>query len=351
MTLPLGEYKIDETEYCPEYTEAQCEQYKDNQYTNGKICSTDPQKHICKDGKCVPEDGEVHGVWDGVINQKIKLTDKLISSIKASSEGYILDHKTGIFTEILEGLYIFEYNGEMYEFSVNPNEKEILVYIDSNGNDIYDESIDTKVSDIASEINIVALEQSYNYELTEGFNFVSFPFLISGEEYRTAAGLLQKLNEVYNDAIYSISKYDGRWKIVGQNSELYDANDFQLLPGQGYVIKAKEDVSITLTGQPVKYDTTTDTAPVTLFEGWNLIGLYGTGVKTYTAKTLIADINASDFTADNVTKWVRDKQMYEGFQFSENQEYGFDFPINSLESYFVRILEGRGNWQPKLRTQ
>jgi hypothetical protein len=36
---------------------------------------------------------------------------------------------------------------------------------------------------------------------------------------------------------------------------------------------------------------------------------------------------------------------------SEGQEYGFDYPINPLEAVFVRILEGRGNWQPKLRTQ
>ncbi len=118
-----------------------------------------------------------------------------------------------------------------------------------------------------------------------------------------------------------------------------------------YVIKAKEDISITLIGQPVKDDSATDTSPITLFEGWNLIELYGTGVKTYTAKSMIADINASNFTADNVTKWARNKQIYEGFQFSENQEYGFDFPINPLESYFVRILQGRGNWQPELRTQ
>ena len=28
-------------------------------------------------------------------------------------------------------------------------------------------------------------------------------------------------------------------EVVGQNVELYSANDFQLIPGQGYVIKAK----------------------------------------------------------------------------------------------------------------
>ena len=172
------------------------------------------------------------------------------------------------------------------------------------------------------------------------------------EELRTAASLLKKLNEIYGNSLFSISKYEGgRWKIVGQNTVLYGNNDFQLLPGEGYVIKAKEEITVSVIGQPVKYETPGDTAPVTLFEGWNLIGLYGTGVKTYTAKTMIADINAANFTADNVSKWEKEKQSYEGFQFSEGQEYGFDFPINSLESVFVRVLEGRGNWQPKLRSQ
>jgi len=33
---------------------------------------------------------------------------------------------------------------------------------------------------------------------------------------------------------------------------------------------------------------------------------------------------------------------------SESKEYGFDYPLNTLESYFVRITEGSGNWQPQL---
>jgi hypothetical protein len=40
--------------------------------------------------------------------------------------------------------------------------------------------------------------------------------------------------------------------------------------------------------------------------------------------------------------------MYEGFQLSDGEEYGFDYPLNILESYFVRITEGKGNWQPSL---
>lgn len=267
---------------------------------------------------------------------------------------YLLDVNTGMFVNLPLGVYVVEYEGETYSVRVDSSGEEVqtLLYIDVNKNEQYDEGIDTNLGQNASVLNISPVELVYNYSLKEGFNFVTFPFLVETDyDVSSAAALLLELNERYDNAIYSISKYDGRWKMVGQNSELYGVNDFQLLPGQGYVIKAKEDVSITLTGQPVKYESAGDSAPITLFEGWNLIGLYGTGVKTYTAKSMIADINASNFTADNISKWGKEKQGYEGFQFSEGQEYGFDFPINSLESVFVRVLEGRGNWQPKLRSQ
>ncbi|HRY22211.1 MAG TPA: fibronectin type III domain-containing protein [Candidatus Dojkabacteria bacterium] len=267
---------------------------------------------------------------------------------------YLLDSETGMFVNLPLGVYVVEYEGETYSVLVDSSGDQVqtLLYIDVNKNGQYDKGMDKNLGEDAAVLKISPVELVYNYSLKEGFNFVAFPFLVETDyDVSSGAALLLELNERYGNSIYSISKYDGRWKMVGQNSELYGVNDFQLLPGQGYVIKAKEDVSITLTGQPVKYESAGDSAPVTLFEGWNLIGLYGTGVKTYTAKSMIADINASNFTADNVSKWEKEKQSYAGFQFSEGQEYGFDFPINSLESVFVRVLEGRGNWQPKLRSK
>jgi len=136
--------------------------------------------------------------------------------------------------------------------------------------------------------------------------------------------------------------------MVGQNVEVYDNNDFQLLSSEGYMVKAKNDVNISIVGQPIKFENESDNVPIYFSTGWNLIGLYGTNVKQYTAKTLIEDVNKDDFTADNVTKWAKDKQMYEGFQLTDSEEYGFDYPLNILESYFVRITEGKGNWEPQL---
>ena len=277
------------------------------------------------------------------------------SQTNTRNSQFLIDQAEGMFVNIQDGQYVFEYEGEKYYFSINEMSGSAKVVIDKNNNQQYDEGTDILVSDLASTIQIEPIELKYTYVLKQGFNFVSFPFLVSNQEYRTAASLLKKLNDIYEDSIYSIAKYDGSWKVVGQNEELYSANDFQLLPGQGYVIKAKDDVTIDIWGKPIKYDNDSPNAPVALFKGWNLVGLYGTGIKQYTAKTLLEDINKYekvDFSADNVSKWDNELQRYEGFQISDKNgvptEYGFDYLINLLNSYFVRVQDGEGNWQPEL---
>jgi len=280
---------------------------------------------------------------------------KISAQTKTVNSQFIIDQKTGMFINLPQGEYIFEYEGQQYYFEVTDPYGNKKVFIDKGLDGKYDEGTDILVSDLASIVQIEPIELKYTYVLKQGFNFVSFPFLVSNQEYRTAAGLLKRLNDVYKDTIYSIAKYDGSWKVVGQNEELYSANDFQLLPGQGYVIKAKDDVTIDIWGKPIKYDNDSPNAPVALFKGWNLVGLYGTGIKQYTAKTLLEDINKYekvDFSADNVSKWDNELQRYEGFQIADKNgvptEYGFDYLINLLNSYFVRVQDGEGNWQPEL---
>jgi len=344
-------HEVQRNNYCKEADSCVKNGAAQNQ---GEICKEDTEKWLCYYGECWRESAinnyeGIRGVEDVDMIGKLR---NIIPKVEADSDEYILDQEMGVLEYLEAGTYTFIYEGQRYVYDVPPGFEGSVIFIDRNNNNIYDEGIDLKVSEIASLVKIISMEKSYKFSLSQGFNFVSFPFLLSEEGQRTAAGLLKELNSIYGDKIFSISRYEGgRWKIVGQNTILYGNDDFQLLPGEGYVIKVKNDLEIRIPGKPIKYDSSSDTAPVTLFEGWNLVGLYGTGVKTYTAKTMIADINASNFTADNVSRWEKEKQMYEGFQFSEDQEYGFDFPINSLESVFVRVLEGRGNWQPKLRSQ
>lgn len=365
---------IGDGEWCRDVGQNGCPSVEDNQMIcdrEGTTCKEEevvtdvPGERIityywyCKGPKkAMLKDSKLNNVFTEIINKSTKLVSATEESNSVLGE-YIIDSTTGMFTEIQEGSYIFEYNGTYYSFSINqtitPNQsKTHMVFIDNNNNGTFDDG-DTNVSTLASTIDVIPTVQKYKYDLSAGFNFISLPFLIKDPEYRTAASLLKRLNEVYGNKIYSISKFDSSWKIVGQNTVVYDNNDFQLIPGQGYVIKTKENISITLQGQPVKFETSTDQAPVSLFPGWNLVGVYGTKIKQYTAKSLLQDINSYetiDFTSDIVNGWDQDVQAYEGFVLDNENglelEYGFDFPINSLKSYFVRIKNGTGNWQPKL---
>lgn len=341
----------------------------------GQVCNTQEKKKVCYN-PFESEPDNPNFQWYCIVEQKqsnllpteksknsnissiLKITSDIFAEESSNtSRTYLLDQSTGLIANLESGLYTFDINGQTYSFVVQGDgiNNEILLYIDVDENGQYDEDTDTKVSTLASQIEITTIQKNYKFNLKQGFNFVSFPFVVAYDEYKTAAALLKQLNDVYGDVIYSISRFDGAWKVVGQNVELYDNNDFQLLPGQGYVIKAKENVDIVIPGKPIKYESAQDSAPVSLFPGWNLIGIYGNNVKTYTAKSMLQDINAYepvDFTANNVSKWESDTQKYDGFQLEVESgvemEYGFDYTIDILKSYFVKVESGEGNWQPKL---
>ncbi len=335
----------------------------------GDVCKRDGTTCQIRSYRYVNEnalycDGDIKGLQDNInstqpINtSSIKLVKKVSAQKSDNNLRYIVDKETGLFINLPIGVYHFEYQGDIYSVKIATQGEGygVLLFLDQNGNNIYDENVDINLNENASLLKLTQIQSTYFYSFKKGFNFISIPFLWDNSgEPATAATLLLYLNENYNNNFYSISKYFNNWKIVGQNIELYDSNDFQLLPGEGYAIKAKEDVNIVLRGYPIQYENPTDTAPITLFKGWNLIGLYGTGVKSYTAKSLIEDINGfndPDFTADNVSRWESDMQRYDGFQVVDENgatlEYGFDFPINLLQSYFVRVQDGSGNWQPEL---
>ncbi len=319
---------------------------------DGKVC--DYAGHTCQDGRC-----NGPKVKSGLLNSP-EFVSKAYAIETPSYTEFVLDSQTGILTGIEAGVYSFEHQGERYYFQVTDellerNNGKVFLFVDSNGNYKFDKD-DKPLSEYGSVVKISTAKQKYDYSLKTGFNFVSFPFLITNEEARMASGLIKTLNNTYQDAVFSISKYDGTWKIFGVNGQSYSGTDFQIIPGQGYILKAMRNVDISLVGKPIVFEKQGDYAPITLYPGWNLIGTYGTNVKKYTAKSLIQGINSYepiDFTADNVSRWESDVQRYDGLQITNQNgidiEYGFDFPINNLQSYFVRILQGRGNWQPELQ--
>jgi hypothetical protein len=90
------------------------------------------------------------------------------SSNVLGAQDYIIDSQTGTISGLKEGVFLFEYNGKPYVFNIEQEELdtrngEISIYIDNNKKNIYDEGVDTKISDLGSQISISTLKQSYKY--------------------------------------------------------------------------------------------------------------------------------------------------------------------------------------------
>ena len=115
----------------------------------------------------------------------------------------------------------------------------------------------------------------------------------------------------------------------GQLKEL-----LSLAQGRGYLVMAEKDTTISVPGYKVK-----ESIPIALSSGWNLVGIHGHS-RRYTAKSLINSINSIEgLKANNVTFWPTNRGMYQGYQQSEGQAYGQDFPIVKDLGYFIRISE------------
>lgn len=280
------------------------------------------------------------------------VTDKQTVTVKFDSENGLYYFETA-------GQYKVTVNGRDYLARVQNDSQKTILYIDTNGNGEYDQDSDQKVSKSVSDLRISKTASAYKYKLRTGFNFVAFPFVVQDENLRVASNLIKYINSSSNSdesKVYSISIYHSQWKIVAENSGSYDANDFQIIPGRGYVIKSNGSVSFTLYGNDVIYETERDSAPVRFNTGWNLVSVYGSKIPDYSAESFIDSINTYEngtMVCDNVSYWASEKQRYSSLVKetrigSPPEVYGTNFNISPMKGYFVRVLSGSGEWNPDL---
>lgn len=323
----------------------------DDKYTGGCTYSIEPyhyEQHFAESWKCS---------YDASTPQAVAGLTTTASASEPTSEtdasdAIVFIPQMGQYLVEDAGVYEFTVDGTVYQAIFPEEGKIVTVFLDENANGIYEEELgEVLLTDDARKLNLRAVAEAVSYDIKPGFNFVSFPYVL--EEYNTASDLLAYLNTQHDDAFYSIAKFDGSWKIVGANGSDYDANDFQIVPGAGYMLKSKKSLKMVVTGKEVIYESASvDSAPVFLSEGWNLVSVYGSNTETYTADSWLDSINgftATDFTADNVTRWPAEKARYEGYQKDvDGNAYGFDFPIYQTEAYFVKVTAGQGNWEPEI---
>lgn len=200
------------------------------------------------------------------------------------------------------------------------------------------ENEDIIVPRVIAEVSVSRTTTGKEIELKKGVNIISLDFLPtkSGNGEKLSSGDFLSLANASGRKVSSISQFvGGQW----QRGTSYDFEKekitgplFDLIFGKGYVVIAEEDTTITVPGQDVK-----SPVPIAFSSGWNLIGVHGYDTQ-YTAKSFVNSINSIEgIQANNVTYWPTSKGMYQGFQLSQGQEYGQDFPISKDLGYFVRI--------------
>ena len=228
-----------------------------------------------------------------------------------------------------------------------------VYYEERNGIDGYQSPEDPKNPKpnedlIVPKSSLVEVEKVASFidlPLKQGINIISFNLLpstgsidskLSYSDFLNIAN--RKGNNVSRIATFKGGQWEGGAVYDFGTKEVKGQGNKTITMGIGYVIVAEQDTTISVPGYAIK-----SPIPIAFSEGWNLIGVHG-HTKAYTAQSFINSINSTEgLQSNNVTWWPTSKGRYEGFQVSEGQTYGQDFPISPLNGYFVRI----NSFQPK----
>jgi hypothetical protein len=135
------------------------------------------------------------------------------------------------------------------------------------------------------------------------------------------------------------SYYSGYWISYSDVNGYGYGENFDLLPGRGYIIKVETPTTLTFDGNKFS-----DPVPFDLMEGWNLIAVHGTD-EVFSSRDLLSHIyDSTDIKSDNITSWLTEGQTYKGFHYDPDAKkyYGDDFELKDDKAYFVRVRDGEG---------
>ncbi len=242
--------------------------------------------------------------------------------------------------EVTDSGYYQTYIGDDFEnpiaeFAVNldgADKANVTLFIDTNGNGLLDAG-ETTLSDY-SQIKLKKETEAAKYNLISGWNLIALP-LISNEGIKTANDLIDHFNKQGAD-IKHVAKYTQSGFVIytKREGDTSFANNFSLVPGQGYFVLNYSPKEVLLKGN--KFD---QSIPINIQNGWNLIGVY-TNEKPYTGSNLLKDLASDGIVADTVSKYQ--SGMYQNLVMEDNVVYGNDYSIIERQGYFLKVTQGGG---------
>lgn len=155
----------------------------------------------------------------------------------------------------------------------------------------------------------------------------------------TASSLIEEITKQGGYATTVSTLEDGVWKsyVVREGDKTYSANDFTLVPGKAYFIKALRNSNFKFEGRVFA-----DPIKLQLSPGWNAVGIPNSS-QTYQASTITDALNAVKISVDMLSRF--ESGLWDTFIKKSQQDFGNNFPIENNRGYILKLEQG-GEFAP-----
>ncbi|MBP9758575.1 fibronectin type III domain-containing protein [Candidatus Dojkabacteria bacterium] len=255
-----------------------------------------------------------------------------------ASEGGVID--PGKYT--VEGIDI---TTKELEFE---SEGVISYFQDLNGDGLRQENEPLFNGDVESlNIKFNKISEAQTYQIEFGWNLVSFPLYLRGEDTSNiskASELLAKLNAEGINSTHLVTYRAGKFIVfstrAGESEGGDYGDDFSVLPGEGYFIKSYASGLLVLNGKKIE-----NSQQIAVENGWNLVGIYNSNKLSYRGFEILKQANSTGVEVDLLSKW--ENGIYYNLVLENGKEYGNDYNIYPYQGYFLRVNnKGVGTFTP-----
>lgn len=236
----------------------------------------------------------------------------------------------------------------------NPNLTTDIVYIkdkydrvvyfdDRNGNGIKDEDEQylNAMESRGIQLNLKQVAEVMDYNLALGWNFVAFPMHMEGENTSNilkASDLIEELRLQEVIATHVVTLRNGVFWVyttrhMDNNENFVLGEDFNILPGEGYIVYSLDEGKVSLAGK--KVDGSLD---ILLNSGWNLVGIYHSDVEYFMSNDVISMFSEQNSSIDTVTQFTSGR--YQSYIVKEGSVFGFNFEVYPDKAYWIYMGEG-----------
>ena len=225
----------------------------------------------------------------------------------------------------------------------------IVYFVDYNEDGIKQDDEPLYDGDIESlDVKFEKVAESQNFNLSEGWNLVSFPILLQGEnssEILTAYDLINDMNDsgflathVYAYRSGGFVPYSLREDAEGKKVEF--GEKFSIMPGEAYFVRVHNPGTYIVSGYKID-----GSQEIALQNGWNLVSIYNSAKPVYASFDVLTQMSTSGVSADVLSKW--ESGMYANVIIQNGVQYGNDFAVFPYEGYFLRVQDrGTGKFKP-----